>query len=178
MQAYTIPDVRSFMKQLLSGTTFDTFQLRRAELDLLGRVEIDGRVVSDYLPPSVRESRTDVYLRWEEIRPKVAFLIKGGYTPARILLSLAIEPSKIPDSPSYDQVESYQLTFHFGRPQDLEDSDNLRVAEDSAAGQMRKLWVVSGVSYRTFVMDKAPERFWDEEAKRFLGQCGISLQEP
>lgn len=181
MRAYTVPDIRLFMQGLLTGRLFHGWQFRSAQINVINLYEIDGRVNTDYITDeekAQREARHILsYLSWDEVQSRVRALILGGHTPTMMNLTLALDPSMVP---GLDQnlVDSVLLNIHFGKPQSAS-------AGQSESGQQvspgpeppAQLTLVTGISMKTFTMDKSQERLWDEKVPGFFERHNIPLVE-
>ena len=163
MKAFIVTDIRTFMAGLLNGTLFKSWEFRSLEAGLISHVSIDGKINRPYLTEEERNARQGNYLLWDEIQPKVKMLIQGGHTPSSLSLTMAIPPERITDAPA-DSVESYQLNIRF---ETTDESGNART----------RLMLVTGVSTKTFSMDKTPDRVWDQKVPEYFRIKGLLLVE-
>ncbi len=172
MKAYIVSDVRAFMRVLLSDPLLHSWQLREAELNTLSFISIDGKVNMEYLTEEEKAKRTSPYLTWEEAQPRIRSLIQGGSTPTYMSITLAMEPSKFRGMPE-GALESLLLNIRY---ETVTPSENKEEAPKPGAN--RRLTLITGVSMKTFSMDKGPERMWDEAIpKYFAAHSGIELIE-
>lgn len=169
MKAFSVPEVKPFMAGLLQGKLFHGWELRSAELGLMSRIEIQGGINGDYWTEEEKQSRTSPYLLWDEIQPKIRSLIQGGHTPSFMNITLAVPPSRVPDI-AQDFVESFLINIRFetGSRSDI----SAPPAPKSASGT---LIIVTGISARSFSMDKTPERLWDEKVPVYFKAHQILL---
>lgn len=174
MKAYLVSDVRTFMRSLLSEDLFNDWQLRSAEIAVLSYITIDGKVNGDYLSDEEKEKRTVPYLLWQEIQPKIRNWIQGGKTPTMMNITLAMDPSKFRGMPE-GAVESLLLNIRYEMLSGAE--LQTQTAEKKENGAARRLTLITGVSMKTFSMDKTPERLWDEAIPAFFKKHGMPLEE-
>ena len=152
------------MQGLLTGTLFSGWELRSFEAGLISHISIDGKINPGYLTEEEKKTRAeDKYLLWEEIQPKIRMLIQGGHTPSAMSITLAIQPSRLKEVPS-DAIESYQLNLRF------------ETIDETGASRQR-LMLITGVSTKTFTIDKNPERAWDSKVPEYFRIKGFPLTE-
>ena len=171
MKAYSVTDVRPFMKALFSDTLFNSWQFRSAELSVLSHITIDGTVNSDYLTEEERLSRSCPYLTWEEIQPRIRALIQGSHTPTQMNIVLAMDPTRFKGMPE-GVLESLLLNIRY---ETSPDTSAEGAGQDK--GKTQTLTLVTGVSTKTFTMDKGPERLWDESIPTVFKAHGIPVIE-
>lgn len=167
MKAFLVSDVRPFMRALLSDPLFHGWQFRSAELDVISSVSISGQVNGEYLTPEERSQRTAPYLLWEEIQPRVYALIQGSHTPTHMDIVLAMDPSRFKGMPT-ENVESLVLNIRY---------ETVRESEQPDSQPVKRLTLVTGVSFKTFSLDKTPERLWDDSMIPFFRAHGIAISE-
>lgn len=167
MKAFSVPEVKPFMAGLLQGQLFHGWELRSAELGLLSRIEIQGSVNPDYLTEEEKKNRTSPYLLWDEIQPKVRALIQGGHTPSYMNITLAMPPSRVPDI-AQDFVESFLINIRFDTGSHPEISGQPAAQPALHSKSSGSLLLVTGMSARSFSMDKTPERLWDEKIPAYF----------
>lgn len=165
MKAFSVPEVKPFMAGLLQGQLFHGWELRSAELGLMSRIEIQGNINSDYFTEEEKQRRTSPYLLWDEIQPKIRALIQGGHTPSYMNITLAVSPSRVPDI-AQDFVESFLINIRF----DTGSHPELQAAPAAVSGAKNSgtLILVTGLSTKSFSMDKTPERLWDEKIPAYF----------
>ncbi|HCA33721.1 MAG TPA: hypothetical protein DEP00_01035 [Lachnospiraceae bacterium] len=181
MRAFTVPDVRLFMQGLLTGRLFYGWQFRSAQINVINLYEIDGRVNTDYITDEEKAQREAghklSYLNWDEVQSRVRSLILGGHTPTMMNLTLALDPSMVPGL-DRDLVDSVLLNIRFGKPQNTAVEGAGTDREGSADTlQAPVLTLITGISMKTFTMDKSQERLWDEKVPGFFERHNIPLTE-
>ena len=162
MKAFIISDIKVFMAGLLSGTLLSDWEFRSLDMGLTVRIHLDGKRNLSYLPETEREGQSE-YIHWDEIQSKVRMLIQGGNTPSFMNLTMAIPPQRMKDVIS-DTVESYQLNIRFE-------------TTDENGKSSPHLTLITGVSNRTFSMDKNPERIWDSKVPEYFTKKGLPIRE-
>ena len=160
MQAFSIPEIKSFMAELLRGRLFHGWELRVAELGLMSRIEIQGSLNGDYWSEEERRQRTSPYLLWDEIQPKICVLIQGGQTPSYMNITLALPASRLPDVAG-ETIESFLV--------------NIRYESHAAETSKPVLTIITGLSVKSFSLDKTPERLCDEKVSAYFKSRQIAL---
>lgn len=160
MIALSIADTKDFMQKLLIQKVFDQFYLLEGEVATFASFKIDGELNEAYYTSDeteILEGRK--YSRWSEVKPVAFQLIKGKKLPVhfRFVLQLSAENTNW-------LLEKYHLE-HL--------KEQLTGLYLNIRYQEQKLVCVTGLSYRTFVMDKTLERLWDETARQFMKQNSI-----
>lgn len=163
MLAIQITSVKSFMNQLLAGDTFDIFLLEEAVISTANTYTIDGHINTDFYPTEERESITDEFQLWSELKGLCFNLIKGRHTPLYFKFVLHLKPEKADTllSKEHSSVDSSQVRGLI-----------LTIKYEGS-----KVILTTGTSYHTFVMDKEPDRIWDKAIVKYLSGKGIPFEE-
>lgn len=164
MKAFAIPETGDFMRKLLLQNVFDKFYLLEGEI--LGQVtwRVDGSLNEDFFSEEERVAlggRTTAC--WGDVKPVVYEIIKGKNLPLQFhfILQLSEESTRW-------LLEKHQL-------QAL--SDSLSGLYLNIRYRGRTLTCTTGLSYKTFVMDKTLEHIWDDTAGQYLRQNKIEIEE-
>lgn len=164
MIALKILEVGQFMKKLLSEDAFDGFCLCEGTVDTYASFSLAGRLNRDYYSDDeweVLDGRE--YALWKEMKPFVYSLLKGQRLPAGFALTLQLS----------DQNTQWLLSRYH-----LESlADQLKGLYLNIRYKRGGLSCITGLSYRTFVLDKTLEQVWDDTARRFLKQKGVLFEE-
>lgn len=150
MKAFEVTNIKEFMGGLLTGSLFDDWQFRGAELSLEVEIELGALVNHAYMTDEEGD-----YLPWPALKDKVCGLIKGRKQPSRIHLSLALSPEKVPEG-GFPSIEAYGLNLQY---------------------ESGTLTVITAVSEKSFSLDKEPGRIWDAYLPDYLAERGIELTE-
>lgn len=163
MLALQITSVKSFMNRLLAGDTFDIFLLEEAVISTAITYTIDGHINTDFYPAEERESITDEFQSWSELKGLCFNLIKGRRTPLYFKFVLHLKPEKTNTllSKEHSSVDSSQVRGLI-----------LTIKYEGS-----KVILTTGTSYHTFVMDKEPDRIWDKAIVKYLSGKGIPFEE-
>ncbi len=172
MRSFQIQDQNPFMSKMLLGESFDAFQLSEASITTYAAFQIDGSYHPEYFSAAEEETSSPAdkipteeeksgYISWHRVRPFFYDLVKGKYTPLRFRIILRVSPQNVEnllkdEAPgvSPDQVSGLFLNIQFD-------------------GKI--LQCTSGVSMRSFSLDRTVENLWDEKAEEFLKKIGISF---
>jgi len=150
------------MGKLLTSECFDHFLMLEAQIVTANSYTIDGHIQKDFYTQEEWEDESlspDKISDWNGMRPVVHSLIKGKHTPVRfqIILQLSVKDRAevLPEQESKD-ISTLLCTIRYENGQTV---------------------LISGVSYRSFSMDKEPERVWEKKLKDFLTENKIEFEE-
>ena len=164
MKAFLIPETGDFMRKLLLQDVFDKFELVEGEVTTMVTWTVDGSLHKEFYG---EEEETDGApgrdsCLWGEVRPVIYEMIKGKKLPVKFSFVL-----RLPDAGMQRMLEKHQLT---------QLSEALSGLFLNIRYQKQTLTCTSGLSYRTFVMDKSMDKIWDEAAGHFLQQNQIKTE--
>lgn len=163
MVGLSVVDIKNFMAGILTGNLFDKFYLRDGEILTFTEFHLGGYLNRPYFDTEEWNALNGRELcLWSEIRPFAFQLIKGHKLPVRFKFV-------------------FQLSDE--NTQWLWEKHKLPVKRDDVSGLFmnitydhQKLICTSGVSYRTFVMDKTLEQCWDDTVCQFFRQSHIAFE--
>ena len=166
MIALNLPEVRVFMNKLLCTEVFDNFLLQEASIQSSISYHIEGTLHGDFYSAEELEAEhlTGLsFIPYGKVRTQCFDLIKGKRTPSFFKFVLLLSPSNL--------EKTIQQT-----------SSSLSTQDVSAAFlnlkfQNSKLLLTTGISYRTFTIDKTLDREWDTLIKKFLKNHEILFKE-
>ena len=166
MISLQIKELKNFMGKLLTSDCFDSFLLEEATITTYNTFYIDGHIQRDFYTDDEWEDpslRPYVFSLWKDMRPFCFSLIKGKRTPVSFKIVLHLLPDAVEKvlsqndtSVTFDQIKGFVLTVRY----------------DGAA-----ITCTTGVSLRTFLPDKGPEKIWDRTLRLFLDKKEISYSE-
>lgn len=151
---------KAFMSHLLLHPTFDSFSLIEGEITTFNKFTIDGFIHKDFY----EEAPNETYSYWKDLREFCFNIIRGKRTPLnfKFILSLAQK-----DFEKF--LKARQITgFHSEEIQGL----YLNLKYDGTI-----LQCVTGISMRTFTMDKSLEQAWDKYVRQFFAEREIAFEE-
>ncbi len=153
------------MNKLLNTEIFDIFLLEEASISTSSTYHIDGRINREFYSPEDLEDITICpfeFALWKNMRPLAFDLIKGKRTPLNFKFVFHLQPeyvepilSKGGASISPQQIKAFVLTVKFD-------------------GQ--KVVLLTGTSFRTFLVDKEPDILWDNAFLKFLSKNEIAYE--
>lgn len=158
MNMFTL-SAKSCMSHLLLKDTFDKFSFIEGEITTFNKFTLDGFLHKDFFDEKPKRD----YAYWREVRDFCFGIIKGKRTPLnfKIILSLApenfgafLEEHRL-GSFSPEDITGLYLNFHY----------------DGAI-----LQCITGISMRTFCMDKSLEKEWDAYAGNFFKKSEIERE--
>ncbi|MDO4169289.1 MAG: DUF5721 family protein [Lachnospiraceae bacterium] len=160
MVALQIEDVKQFMLHLFSKATFDAFWLYEVKVKMATAYVIDGKLNMEFFDQDekeILEGRT--YALWKEQKQIVFSMIRGHKTPETMQLVFMLSPSNtekmilqnnLPINPSDVRGLFFNIYFKQG-----------------------KLSCTTGVSLKTFTLEKGLDYLWEDMVQKYLKQKGI-----
>lgn len=150
MIALQFVDIKDFMNKLLCTELFDHFLLPEATISTYVTHTIDGHLHPDFFSPE--DAQYDLLQQtaispFSMLRPVCFQLIKGNRTPLgfKFVFQLSLENQRRTIEKSGSSFQTEDITGMFL---------NLKY-------QDQKLTCTTGISYRSFSMDKSLEQEWD-----------------
>lgn len=166
MTALNLPEIKSFMNQLLCQTTFDNFLLQEAVIQKETTWTCSGALTPDFFSPEELDDLSLAnlpFLPFGRLRTHCFDLIKGKRTPAYFKFVFLLSPENL--ARTLEQISS-PFT-----PNDITGMFlNLKFQNGS-------LLLTTGVSYRIFSTDKSLEQEWDRMVRVFLKNHEIPFEE-
>ena len=167
MIALKITGLGSFMSRLFSGNTFDSFLLAEGTLRMGVTWQVDGKLNRDFFDKSTWEDpsqRPYDYAAWSQVRPFLRDLIRGKRVPVSFHFILHLKPEimqamleKEGDNELISCVGAFVLTIRY------------KNGEAS---------LLTGISMKSFAMNKNADRLWDKTIRRFLEANEIAFELP
>lgn len=147
------------MSHLLLRDTFDSFSFLEGEIVTFNRFSIDGFLCPDFFDEPQERSHS----LWKEVKSFCLELIRGSRPPVEFRLVLALSPADLEhffsacslSSREQENLQGLYLNFHF---------------------KEHVLTCTTGVSTRTFSLDRSLERAWDSYAETFLKSIPLELE--
>lgn len=166
MKAYQIKELKNFMAKLLATDTFDCFLLAEAVITTYNTFMIDGHLIKEFFTGDVNDDAAlpeQEFSDWKDMRGLCFDLIKGKRTPVHFKIILHLKPALIEDilkqgesALSLSDVKAFVLNLRY----------------DGST-----LTCITGTAFHNFVLDKTPDRLWDEYISGFLTKNGIAFEE-
>lgn len=166
MIALQLPEVRVFMNKLLCTEIFDKFLLQEASIQGNISYHIEGALHRDfYTEEELEQEHLNglSFIPYGKVRTQCFDLIKGKRTPVFFKFVLSLSPVNL--------EKTLQQT---GSDLTLED---VTAAFINLKFQNNQLLLTTGISYRTFTIDKSLDHEWDTLIKRFLKNHEIIFEE-
>ena len=154
MLSIQLTEIKNFMAHLLSRETFDQFYLVEASVKMNISYHLDGHLNHDFFDTDTTENPDRDYCLWREARPFVFNIIKGKRLPLGCKIVLGLPKGTIAFL-----IKESQCTF---REEEIE-GIYLNILYEQ-----KKLTITTGISYRTFSLDKSLEHNVDDHMKKFL----------
>ena len=149
---------KSCMAHLLLKDTFDDFSFIEGQITTFNTFQIDGYLQKEFFD----EAPKQIYSHWKDVRDFCFNIIRGKRTPLSFKIVLALNESKYSEF-----LQSHQITTY--RPEEIQGL-YLNFHYDGAT-----LQCVTGISMKTFTLDKSLEKEWDQHAEAFFKGSGVEL---
>lgn len=166
MKMFHITHIKDFMNQLLLSELFDHFLLSEASIQGAATYIIDGHLTKEFYSQKELESEGLSglsYAPFSLLRGSCLDLIKGKKTPVSFKFVFLLSPDNLAKT-----LARAQSGFS---PEDL---NGVFLNFKYSAG---KLTCTTGISYKTFSLDRSFEQYWDSLAEKFLTAHGIDFEE-
>lgn len=154
------------MNTLLRSECFDHFLLKEATIASGASFVIDGTIPADFYTEEEKETMGITgfpFLPFSELRGNCFDLIKGKKTPSSFSFVFLLSPDNMKKT-----LEAMQSTFT------EHDVAALFMNIRFATGE---LVLTTGISYKTFSMDKSLDKEWDTMVRKFLTKNEIEFDE-
>ena len=164
MKAFYIKDQKQFMNRLLKSELFDHFLLAEATIHGAISYNVDGHINQEFFEAEELAALTvdgSEYLPFSHFRPICYELIRGKHTPLYMKFVFLLSPAN-----EKKTIASADTVFS------AEDVGGMFLNLTFRDGQMI---LTTGVSYRSFTMDRSLDNAWDTLAARFLNNHGIDF---
>ncbi|MBQ7360156.1 MAG: hypothetical protein IJW63_08680 [Lachnospiraceae bacterium] len=165
MIALQITSMKQFMNQLLSTDIFDIFLLQEATITGAYTHIIDGTQHLEFYgddDPASYPTGTYPFITWKSVRGQIFDLIKGKHTPLNFKIVLHLLPEHVPSilakgttQVKEEQIKALVLTIRFDGGKTL---------------------LTTATSFHSFLMDKEPDKLWDESLKTYLGKKEVGFE--
>lgn len=192
MNLIEITNIKKFTTALFAGETFDSFCVTEASFSTLFSVSIDGHINQDFLKgpgPAASEATGtqeigsadavegmaarvaeesayqtaapegpfDEVIKWGQIRSLCYNIVKGKRLPVRFRIIFMTPPEKVAGF-----LASHDLTNY--------SPSEINALFMNVYYEGGKLTCTTGVSMKSFSMDKSIERAWDESVVKFISR--------
>lgn len=159
MFAGTVEDLKLFMSELLIRDTFDSWEVVEARAETFYELSINGRIKRSFFDDETEVPRD--FVTWKEIKDVFYRMIRGKRLPGLFRLVLCkemTETERILRECGHSECEGSRLLL------------NIRYGDGRCV-------LTSGVSHKSFTMDRSLEQTWEAELRQFMKQKGIAIQE-
>lgn len=165
MRSWKILDIKKFMNHMLRLETFDGFLLSEVTVNTKMSVVIDGHIPEGYYSQQERAEQglaNERCLFYREVRPVCYEVIRGKRQPEsfRFVFLLSQEQTA-------ELLEDCRLKIP------LSDIANISL---NVSFQNGELYITTGVTRRTFTMDKSLDFAWEQWVETFLRGQAITLE--
>ncbi|WP_024864497.1 DUF5721 family protein [Butyrivibrio sp. FCS014] len=168
MIAIRIRGQKNFMAKLLTTDLFDRYLLEEATIETFNTFTIDGKINRDFYDGyeglEDGENAADpgaAFSTWSMIRPICLDLIKGKRTPLSFKFVLFLDDNSKEELFRTKDIDMQPDQVSFG------------IIIKFSSGEVQ---ITTGISHKTFTMDKTAEKAWDAYIPSFLDSNGIDYE--
>lgn len=168
MIAIRIRGQKNFMAKLLTKDIFDNYLLEEATIETFNTFTIDGKLNRDFFAGSEGFDNgadtallSDQFSSWSMIRPICLNLIKGKQTPLSFKFVLLVDRCSKEEFLRAKEIDMQADQVSFG------------IIIKFSSGEVQ---ITTGISHKTFTMDKTAEKAWDAYIPSFLDSNGIDYE--
>lgn len=160
-----IKSSKEFMNQFLMADAFEDFLFVEGKIITATTYVIDGRLQKDFY---TREEWEDQILRpyefakWSDMKQMIFQMIKGKHTPVFMRITLQQKP-ELTEQYLEDKVKPVNRNLIQG----------LLFTMKYEKGQVM---LTTGVSYQGLLLDKDPEKGWDQQMLKLLTDKGLDYE--
>ncbi len=166
MVALEIHDIGALMNKMLKEEMFDHFLLQEASVSQVFSATIDGALRPEFFSAKEEEAPDLAglsYIPFSRVRPLCLDLIRGKRKPDAFRFVFLLSPD--------NQTATIERA---GTPFRTEDISGMFL---NLSYRNETLTCTTGISYRTFSMDRSLEAEWDRMAALFFRQHDITVSE-
>lgn len=139
------------MSHLLLKDTFDNYSFMEGEITTFNKFTIDGFLQKDFF----EEQPEHTYAHWRDVREFCFQIIRGKRTPLGFKIILSLAPENFASFLAEHEISGFS-------PTDIQGM-YLNLSYDGT-----NLTCITGISMKTFTLDKTLEHAWDEAAQKML----------
>lgn len=160
MISFMIEDTKDCMHKLLKESIFSDFLCVQFELVHLYKVSVDGQLRFDSLSEEEKASyETRKYILWSDFQSTAFEMIKGQKTPTSMKIVFSLNPKAkqnlLSRVQNFDENAVTNFTF-------------------TLTYENKRIKIVTGTNYATFILDKEAERYFDDSMLKFFKKHNIS----
>ncbi|HAB93430.1 MAG TPA: hypothetical protein DCF49_01480 [Lachnospiraceae bacterium] len=165
MRAFKITKTGNFMTKLLSGSTFDSFLLEEASVNMQVSWHLDGRINRNfYSSKEWEDASLHPYplVQWGEVRAYVRELIRGKKAPASLSIILQARPETV-----------FSILTEAGYPllADAVGGMAINIRYDGS-----EVTLISAISLKSFTLDRNADRIWDDTIEKYLSRIEAAFE--
>lgn len=165
MTAFEIKDIKQFMNRLLGSNLFDNFLLSEAVIVSNITYQLDGSLQKSFYSEETLEElgiKDYSFVPFSLVRTNCFDLIKGKNTPLSFRFVFLLSPENMANTIAHSHSQ-----FKVG------DVSGMFINLNYRGG---KLTCTTGISYKTFSMEKTLEQEWDALVETFFKKNQIDIE--
>ena len=159
MVSLKVLDVKTFTKNIFVDNVFDNFVASSVEVNTFSKFSIDGHINKKWFDTDELENIKDDYIKWADLKKYVYDMIKGSKVPSSFKIILLLSNENMQNT-----IRKYSYNISDS------DVDGLFINIMYENGELH---IITGISYKTFVLDKSLDKEWDNSIKLFLNKHEI-----
>ena len=155
MRSIIIENKKVFTEKLFIGNDFDNFLVSDVEICMGNSFNISGKINKSFYSDEEFEALTEKdYVNWAHIKPICFDIIKGKKTPTKFKMVFLLSKENLAKT-----LESSGLSYT------TEDVNALFI---NVRYEGDVLVCTTGLSMKTFTLDKSLEEYWDNTVQKFV----------
>ena len=162
MIAFQVKDIKNFMSKLLTSSLFDSYLLEEATITTYNKFFIDGHSKKEFFQDEPLLPAYE-FSTWSDMRSLCFELIKGKRTPIHFKFVLHLMPEQVKTLLSCAQIDF--------------DPDQIKAFILNIKYDGNTLTCITATAFHTFILDKSPDKIWDQSIRQFLTTQNISFDE-
>lgn len=163
MISLKVVDVKKFTKCIFIDSVFDNFCTWSVLIDTFNKFNIDGRINKEWYTSEERDTLVDDYSKWADIKKYAYEIIKGNRVPISFKVVLLLSKEN-----TFNMLKKYSYQIS------MADVDGFFV---NIIYENNEIHIITGISYKTFILDKTIDKEWDNSIKVFLNKNDIEYNE-
>ena len=162
MVSLKVVDVKTFTKNIFIDNVFDNFVTSSVEINTFSKFSIDGHLNKKWFDTDEVENIKEDYVRWADLKKYAYDMIRGSKVPSSFKIVLLLSKENMSNT-----IKKYAFN--------ISDSD-VEGLFLNIVYENNELHIVTGISYKIFILDKTLDKEWDNSIRPFLNKHEIPFE--
>lgn len=158
-------DVKKFMAGFLAGTMLDAYQLASGSITTFCTFRIDGNFHKEFFEDeetNAPEAAHPSFVPWKSVKSFCFSIVRGKRTPLSFKFVFYVPEKQVPLF-----CQKTGVPFEADNPPGL----CLNLKYDKTG-----LFVTTGISRKSFSLDRSADEAWDKYVSTYLKKVGIAVE--